>query len=475
MRNDHGVDVITNRTETHAFVRYPIPLCPVTTLAVKSQADQVRPPRWHRWVPRDLIGWALLAGAGVGLTALALHWGARLGTASAPFLGRYRFQVSPLSVIAPAIALLFLACWPKIRQLRWGALLAVSYLTALAWALGLALVDGAAGLTRSLLDPSNYAPDVASVDDQPGRYIATYTANVTDHSIAARGHPPGSVLLLWAFERMGVRDQLTLAVFLTALATVTVPLVLFCVRSVCGEVTARRYAPVLVLAPYAIWVAVSMDAVVAMLGAAMCAAGVFASAHGRRGLVAATWSVITGLMIGFAAMFSYAVVWLGLSVVLLYFARRRAFLNIGTGIGALLPVLLANHLGFGWLAGVAAANSDFAARVEPFRSAPWWAILSIVALVLAAGPPIFASARKIRNTPAWPFLVGATTAVLFSVCAGLARGGVEAAWLPFFPWLTVAAAAPERQGGDPPPMPWSLVIGGVVTAVVIEAVLATPW
>ncbi len=121
------------------------------------------------------------------------------------------------------------------------------------------------------------------------------------------------------------------------------------------------------------------------------------------------------------------------------------------------------------------ANSDFVARIEPFRSAPWWAILSIVALILAAGPPIYASARKIRNTPAWPFLVGAAVAVLFSVFAGLARGGVEAAWLPFFPWLTVAAVAPEKQGGDPPPMPWLLVIGGVVAAVVIEAVLATPW
>jgi hypothetical protein len=313
------------------------------------------------------------------------------------------------------------------------------------------------------------------VDDHPGHYLATYTSNVAGHSIAARGHPPGSVLLLWAFERAGVQNQLTLALLLAALGTLTIPLVLYCVRSVCGEVTARRYAPILVLAPYAIWVAVSMDAVVAMLGAAMCAAGVFASARNRRGVVAFTASIVTGLLIGFGAMFSYGVVWLGLSVVLLYFARRRAFLNIGTGIGALLPVLLADRLGFGWLQGLVAANSDFAARIEPFRSAPWWAVLSIVALILATGPALYASGRKIRNTPAWPFLVGSATAVLFSVLAGLARGGVEAAWLPFFPWLTIAAVAPERQGGDPPPMPWPLVVGGALTALTLEAVLATPW
>jgi methylthioxylose transferase len=443
--------------------------------AVGTKPALAKPARRVDRVALDLLGWLALAGIGIGVTALALASGARLGTASAPFLGHYRVQISPLSLLAPAVAIAFLSTWQWIRQLRWGVLVWVTYVVAFAWAIALALVDGAAGLTRSLLDPSNYAPDVATVGNHPAHYIATYTSNIASHSIAARGHPPGPVLLLWAFERIGVRDQLTLALFLTALGTLTIPLVLYCVHSVCGEVTARRYAPVLVLAPYAIWVAVSMNAVVAMLGAAMCAAGVFASARGRRGVVALASSIVAGLLIGFAAMFSYDVVWLGLSVVLLYFARRRGSLNIGTGIGVLLPIILAGRLGFDWLAGLAAANSDFAARIEPFRSAPWWAVLSVVALILAAGPPLYASARKLRNTPAWPFLIGSAVAVLFSVFAGLARGGVEAAWLPFFPWLTVAAVAPERQGGDPPPMPWPLVAGGAAAAIIIEAVLATPW
>jgi hypothetical protein len=105
----------------------------------------------------------------------------------------------------------------------------------------------------------------------------------------------------------------------------------------------------------------------------------------------------------------------------------------------------------------------------------WWSGISLVALLLAAGPPLFASLRKVRNTPAWPFLVGAGLAVLFSVLAGLARGGVEHAWLPFFPWLTVAAVAPERQAGPPQPAPVLLAGLGATVAVVVEAVLATPW
>jgi len=72
-------------------------------------------------------------------------------------------------------------------------------------------------------------------------------------------------------------------------------------------------------------------------------------------------------------------------------------------------------------------------------------------------------------------LIRLVAAVLFSVFAGLARGGVEHAWLPFFPWLTLAAVAPERQAGPPVPAPLLLAGLGAVVAIVVEAVLITPW
>ena len=53
---------------------------------------------------RDLLVWLVLAAVGLALTACAVRYGARLGTASAPFLGSYRFQVSPLSLVAPLVA-----------------------------------------------------------------------------------------------------------------------------------------------------------------------------------------------------------------------------------------------------------------------------------------------------------------------------------------------------------------------------------
>src|SRR6266545_3002630 len=381
-----------------------------------QQRDATQVNMLHRlWLRagrhRDLLGWLVLTVLGLALTAWAVHVGAHLGTAGAPFLGRYRWQFSISSMVAPLVAVA----------------------------------------------------------------VRGFTQDVRAHSVSARGHPPGPVLLLWSLQRAGLTDRLALALLITAVGALTVPLVLGSVREVCGETPARRYAPVLILAPSAIWAAVSVDVIVAVLGAAMVAAGVRASARRRTGLRAGAWALLAGALLGVAALFSYAAPWLGLSVVCLYFARRRPFLNLGTGLGALAPVVLADRLGFAWLSGLFAARDDYVSRVEPYRSAPWWTAISLVVLLLVAGPPLFASLRKLRNTPGWPFLVGAAVAVIASILAGIARGGAEHAWLPFFPWLTVAAVAPETQGGEPVPAPLSLAGVGALVAIVIEAVLATPW
>jgi hypothetical protein len=426
---------------------------------------------------RDLLIWLLLGAVGLAVTALAVQGGAPLGTRSAPFLGSYRFNLGFASVLAPAWATLVIvtARYGRVERLPWRVMLASAWVVSLIWSLALALVDGAAGLTRSLQSTDNYLSDVPAVGDSALTFLRTFTATSAQHSTAARGHPPGPVLLLWALHKAGLTDRLSLGLLICAVGALSAPLTLSAMRGVCGEVAARRYAPVLVLAAYAVWVAVSVDAVVAVLGAAMVAMGVRASDPARTGWRAGGWALASGITLGVAALFSYAAPWLGLSVVCLYFARRRAFLNVATGLGALIPVLIAEKLGFSWIEGLLVARADYAARVEPHRSAAWWSGISLVVLILACGPPLVRSARRLRNTPGWPFLVGAGMAVAFSVLFGLARGGAEAAWLPFFPWLTVAAVAPNEQAGPTPPSPLLLVAVGSVVAVVVEAVLATPW
>lgn len=423
----------------------------------------------------DLSAWSALVVAGAVATWLAVRAGADLGTASAPFLGRYRIEWGAATALAPLVAIAVIAIARRgwFHTAQWSIVLLASYCGLLSWACSLAFVDGAGGFTRALLSPESYLHDVTAVGDHPLAYLRGFIDIAGERSIASRGHPPGPVLLLWAAQKAGLTNHLVLGLAVTALGALVVPFVLSAVREVCGEVAARSYAPVLILATWAVWLAVSIDALVAALGAAMVAAGVRATA--RHGVRAGGWAFLAGLLLGTAALFSYAAAWLGLCVLCLNFARRRAALNWASGVGALVPVLAAWIAGFNWFDGLVSAHSDFTTRVDPVRPMLPWLGISLVALLLAVGPALVSSVRKMRNTPGWPFLVGAGAAVLFSLAAGLARGGVEHAWLAFFPWLTVGVVAPEQRGGPVPPPPLVLVAVAAFTAVVVEAVLATPW
>lgn len=420
---------------------------------------------------RDLATWLALAGVGLLLCWVAVSLDARLGAASPPFLGRYApsAPVWLLGAVAVAAAVLWLSAGRLWERAPWPAVLAGGYVATLAWGVSLALRDGPAGLAASLTDLDGPGGDVADVGDDPGGWLAGFTDSDAAHSRHTWGHPPGPVLLLWSLRRLGLGDDLLLASLVAAVGALVVPLVLHVARSACGDLNARRYVPVLALAPYALWSAGSMDAVAAVLGAAMAAAGVVATE--RRGRRAAVWGLGAGVLLGVAALFAYAAAWLGLSVICLYFARRRPLLNVLTGVGALAPVLAAQAFGFSWTAGLLSARADHADEIAPYRAALWWAGLSLVALLLAAGPPMVASLRKLRNTPAWPFLMGAGAAVVFSVLTGFARGGAEHAWLAFFPWLTIAATAPERQAGPPPEAPLLLAGAGAISAIALAAVL----
>src|SRR5262249_12424495 len=87
----------------------------------------------------DAVGWALLAGGGLALTALAVHLDAPLGTASAPFLGRYDVRLGPGSFLAPTVAggVIFLTVRRSLDHWQWSIVQLFGYVAALAWALAL--------------------------------------------------------------------------------------------------------------------------------------------------------------------------------------------------------------------------------------------------------------------------------------------------------------------------------------------------
>lgn len=444
-------------------------------MVANKTGDEIAPKDPRSMERRDLAAWLTLVAVGLGIAAIAVATSAELGSDAVPFLGHYRLDISPLAIVAPlvALAVLLVARRRWAARMSWRLLLSLSYLAALAWQLGLAVMSGPAGLSRYLSNEDGYLPELAGVGSTAELFAAVTDADGT-LSTANTGHPPGSLLLLWALKSTSLSD-IQLGLLSAAVSALIVPLVLLTARSSCGPVAARQLAPFLILAPWAIWLVVGPDAATAVLAAAALAAAAHASHRNRRGWSALAWSVVSGLLLASATLFAYLAAWFGLSIVCLYFARRRPWHNLATGAGALAPLAAAQLAGFNWAEGLSVAYHGYLERIEFDRSLLWWIPLSLVVLILACGPGLVSSLRKMRNTPAWPFLIGGGAAIVFSVLMGTARGGVEETWLPLFPWLLIAATAPATQGGRPLPFPWLLAAVTAACGLIIEAVLLSPW
>lgn len=426
----------------------------------------------------DAGWWAAAVAAGAVLAAVAVHAHARVGSPAPPFTGRYDVRVNPRSLLAPAVAVaVLLGVRARLHErLSWRLLLVLAWATASAWALALALVDGWAGLARPIDSPGGFLRDVPLVGADPLAYLSHYVELGARHTPYARQHPPGPVLALWALGRIGLTHPAGLALVVTLLGCLSVPLLAVSVRSLCHEPAARRLVPLLVLVPYAVWLAVTPDALTLAITAAGVACGVVGSEPRRR----PWWALAAGVLLGVGALFSYSAPWLALTVVVVYFIRRRALLNVVTGVGVLVPLWLASLAGFNWPQGLSLAQADFSARIGPHRSWPLWVCFDLTILAVACGPALITAARKIRRTPGWPFLVGAGIAVVFALASGLSRGEAERAFLPFFPWLLVPAVAPDRRPAVPgeaasAPVPWALLALGALTGVVVQAILRSPW
>ena len=450
-------------------------------MALVPALERVRGPSEASRQLREILLWMGMVTTGLAVTAIAVAVSGSVGSASAPFTGHFRFKVEIGSLLAPATAMTVLAAVRAgvIERLRWWVLVGVAYLAGVWWAVSLALVDGGNGFATPIDSPDEYLRDVSAVGSHPGHFLATFVQQSPHYSIATRTHPPGPVLLLWGLGKIGIHRPELIGILLTLLACGYIPLLAIAVRSLCHESAARRLLPILVLAPFAVWIAVSMDGIVLLLAAAFVTLGVVGSSPGRSPI----WAFGSGLILGCDAMLNYAVAWLGVSMIAIYFVRRRPLLNVFTGIGALVPLFVAEFAGFTWTSGLSSAQADFGARVGPHR--PWllWTFLDLLLLLIACGPPIIRAFRRLHLTPGWPFVVGAGLAVGFALLSGLSRGEVERSWLAFYPFLLIPAVAPSHRPLDIGPhsdpdagaVPlWPIAVGAV-GAIVIEAVLRTTW
>ena len=441
-----------------------------------AAARRTRPSSVARWAGRpapaevlSLVAWAALIG-------IAWRWGSALNAEGAtiqlnapPLFGHWDLRAGPdLLIPAAAAAAIVLAAPAATRAQRWPGLLAVTGLAAFGWAVALALTEGPGGLSRPLEGPSDYLAAVALVDS-PGTLLSTFTDRIDEYTTHVRSHPPGMLLALWGLEEIGLGGAWPAAVVIIAVASSAAPAALIALRAVADEASARRAAPFLVLVPGAVWIATTADALYMGIGAWAVALTVLAVvATGRRSHLLAAGG---GLLFGAALLLSYGLALLGIIPLAVAVARRRLrpLLVAGAGVAAVMLALLA--AGFWWLDGLLAVREQYLGSIAQTRPYDFFLVSNLAAFGLAAGPVAAVALARLRDRRVWLLVGGALAAVLIADLSGMSKAEVERIWLPFLPWVLLAASALPATPGR-----MRLLLGAqAACAIAIQVGVRTLW
>jgi methylthioxylose transferase len=368
------------------------------------------------------------------------------------------------------------------ERLPWRGLLLASYLGGLGWLLSLTLVDGESGLSRVLGSRFEYLETAREADDV-GLLLETfvdripYAAEPDNWPTHVAGHPPGALLFFVALVRLGLGGDLVAGVVVTVIAA-TIPLaVMLTLRALGAEQVARRVAPFLVLAPAAIFLAVSADAVFAAVGCwGMAALALAARADGAgRWRAMAAWAALSGLLFGYGVFLSYGFGVLG-TVVLGVLVAARSWRPVLVLVPAALVVVAAFWgFGFAWWEAYPVLVERYWDGVAADRPLSYWWWANLAALLVATGPLLGAALAQTAVTartasrPAVLLVAGAVLSVALASLSGMSKSEVERIWLLFVPWLLISCALlPDAWRR------WGLGLQ-VGSALVVQHLLYTSW
>ena len=398
--------------------------------------------------PEGRAGVAAGVALWLSVMAVALWWGRAsivghgLGVNAAPVAGRWVWQPQLALLVPTAVAVATVARGPHLAaRLPWRSVPALAGVTAAAWATALAAADGWDAITRPLTTRHEYEPFAAGIGGA-GEFLRTFTDALPGTPVHVQGHPPGAPLVPWALDGLGLGGAGWFAAVALAGGGLAVAAALVAARAVAGEAAARRAAPAVVLLPAAIWAGTSADA----LFAGVLALGVAIAVAGRAPRLG---PLVGGGVLGLGLLLTYG----GLAVVaipvLVLLLRRRAqgAALVVLGVAGVL-VATAALTGFWWLDGLRATHAAYLDGVASDRPAAYFALAGNPgALALAIGPAVVVGlvmvARRWRSAPALLPLAG--LAVVVAVDGSLlSKGEVERIWLPFVPWLALAAPGGHR-------------------------------
>jgi methylthioxylose transferase len=432
---------------------------------------------------------AMLVAVAAALGVWLLRHGVPLHVNAPPLGARWLPHTGPGTVPAVLIAALVILRGPELAaRLPWRGLLGLAALTALAWTMCLALIDGwQRGVVGRLTTRPEYLHDVPRVGDI-GAMLQTFAERIlagrpeswTTH---VAGHPPGALLVFVGLDRIGLPGGAPAALLCVLVGSSAAVAVAITLRALGAEATARAALPFGVLFPGAIWIGVSADGLFAGVLAWGVALPAWSAARGRLDIPALAAAASGGLLLGASLFLSYGLVLAGLLPVAVALAARRLGPLLVASVGVAAVVAAFAAAGFWWLEGYHQVVIRYYQPGEYGLVRPYsywvWADLACLAVVL--GPAGAAGLRRVF-TPQRGFTLGtaqpralvllcaaAALAVLAADLSGLSKAEVERIWLPFAVWLVAAAGLlPARQAR------WWLAAQAVL-ALLVNHLLLTTW
>ncbi|WP_282786574.1 hypothetical protein, partial [Nocardia sp. CC201C] len=354
------------------------------------------------------MGAALLVAVAVAIPRImGKPWRDRLYAGAAPLFGEWLPHIGWGTGPAVAIAALVIMYGPGLAaRLSWRRLLAATWLTAIAWACALALVDGwRRGWTERLTSRDEYLHEVGGVTDI-AVMLRGFSARILDFqpdswTTHVSGHPPGALLVFVLLDRIGLGGGGWAGLLCVLAGCGAAVAILVTLRALGAAERARAAAPFLALAPAAIWIAVSADALFAGVTAWAVALLAVATRHGERWVSAALGS---GLLFGFGLYLSYGLVLMAVPA-LAVLAARGLRPALPVVVGMLLVVGAFTAAGFWWFDGYHLVVERYYQGIASERPFSYWVWGNLAATVCAVGLASVAAlhrvARELRPSTLW--------------------------------------------------------------------------
>ncbi len=378
-----------------------------------------------------------------------------------PLHGRRRLLIGPL-VPAALFAAFAVVALPYIaRNWAFRPAAVAAFGCALAWTVLLAI--SADGLAQPFTHKEEYLAVLPAVGDDPLRWLAGFTEHLSRYPTHVRGHPPLPVLVVWALAAIGLPGPLWAALLVITVGCSATVAIAITMSRLAGEDAARRALPYLALAPWAVWIATTMDAFFAGVGAW----GVALLLLGRGTLGRTACGFGAGLLLGALPYLSYGLVpYLLIPVTVMVLARVPRGVVLATVAGAAVVTASFAAAGFFWPAGVLATHAEWAADPGAARPYLYFLVADLAVLVLLTGPAVVAGVTRMAPGATRTLVVAALIAVLLLDVSGVTRGEVERIWVPYAMWLGMAAGLSGGRG-------W--LAAQAITGLLLQALVMSPW